>query len=66
MLDNALNNNTTLIKLSKTIRFKLIQKRLHYMGYILNLIAKLYIFGQDISTFEEDYKKALPKEQQEL
>jgi hypothetical protein len=36
------------------------------MGYIFNLIAKLYIFRQDISTFEEDYKKASLKERQEL
>jgi hypothetical protein len=38
------------------------QKRLRYIGYILNLVAKLYIFGQDVSTFEEDYKKVLLKE----
>jgi hypothetical protein len=62
VLDNASNNDITLIKLSKTIGFKLMQKRLRYIGYILNLIAKLYIFGQDISTFEEDYKKASPGE----
>jgi hypothetical protein len=55
-----------LVKLSKTIRFELMQKRLRYIGYIFNLIAKLYIFGQDISTFEEDYKKALFKERREL
>jgi len=42
------------------------QKRLRYMGYILNLIAKSYIFGQDILTFKEDYKKVLLGEQQEL
>jgi hypothetical protein len=36
------------------------------MGYILNLIAKSYIFGQDASTFEEDYKEALLKEWQKL
>ena len=36
------------------------------MGYILNLIAKSYIFGQDILTFKEDYKKVLLGEQQEL
>jgi hypothetical protein len=36
------------------------------MGHILNLIAKSYIFGQDISTFEEDYKKASPRERREL
>jgi hypothetical protein len=66
MLDNASNNDITLVKLSKIIRFKPIQKRLRYMGYILNLIAKLYIFGQDISTFKEDYKKASPRERREL
>jgi hypothetical protein len=38
------------------------QKRLRYISHILNLIAKLYIFRQEISTFEEDYKKALLKE----
>jgi len=42
------------------------QKRLYYISYILNLIAKSYIFGQDALTFEEDYKKALPKERREL
>jgi hypothetical protein len=36
------------------------------MGYILNLVAKLYIFGQDALTFEEDYKKALLKKRQKL
>ena len=66
MLDNALNNNTTLIKLSKTIRFKPIQKRLRYIGYILNLIAKSYIFGQNASTFEEDHKEALLGERRKL
>jgi hypothetical protein len=60
VLNNTPNNNTTLVKLRKTIRFKLIQKQLRYMGYIINLIAKLYIFGQDILTFEENYIKALP------
>jgi hypothetical protein len=45
VLDNALNNNITLVKLGKTIGFEPIQKQLHYIGYIINLIAKLYIFG---------------------
>ena len=62
MLNNALNNDITLIKLSKTIRFKLIQKRLRYISHILNLISKSYIFGQDAFTFKEDYKEASLKE----
>ena len=36
------------------------------MGYIINLIAKLYIFGQDILTFKENYIKALPGERRKL
>ena len=32
------------------------------MGYILNLVAKLYIFGQNKLTFKENYKKALFRE----
>ena len=62
MLNNALNNNTTLVKLGKTIGFKPIQKRLRCIGYILNLITKSYIFGQDVLTFKENYKKASPRE----
>ena len=66
MLDNASNNDITLIKLSKTIGFKLVQKQLRYMGHILNLIAKSYIFGQDAFTFKEDHKEALLKERRKL
>ena len=66
MLDNALNNDITLIELGKTMGFELVQKRLRCMGYILNLIAKLYIFGQDAFTFEEDYKEALLGERRKL
>ena len=36
------------------------------MGHIINLIAESYIFGQDISTFEENYMKASPRERQKL
>ena len=66
MLNNALNNNITLVKLSKIIRFKLIQKQLYYISYIINLIAKLYIFGQDILTFEENHIKASLRERRKL
>jgi hypothetical protein len=66
VLDNALNNDTTLAKLGKTMGFEPIQKRLRCMGHILNLIAESYIFGQDVSTFEENYKKASPGERRKL
>jgi hypothetical protein len=66
VLDNASNNDTTLIELGKTMGFEPVQKRLRYMGHILNLIAKSYIFGQDASTFEEDHKEASPGERRKL
>jgi hypothetical protein len=66
VLNNALNNDIILVKLRKTIGFEPIQKRLRYMGYIINLIAKLYIFGQDILTFEENHIKALLGERRKL
>jgi hypothetical protein len=45
MLNNALNNNIILAKLGTIIRFNLKQKRLRYISYILNLIAKAYLYS---------------------
>ena len=66
MLNNALNNDIILAELGKTMGFKPVGKRLCYMGHILNLFAESYIFGQDILTFKENYKKALPGERWKL
>ncbi len=41
-----------LIKLSKSIGFDLKTKRLCYIGHVLNLITKAYLFRQDMSNFE--------------
>ncbi len=45
VLDNATNNDTILIELTKSIDFDSLKRRLRYMGYILNLIAKQYLFS---------------------
>jgi hypothetical protein len=58
VLDNAKNNNTTLRELTKQLDFDPILKRLRYMGHIINLIAKSYIFRQDVSSWEDNFKKA--------
>jgi hypothetical protein len=58
VLNNAPNNDTTLVELAKTLKFDPKHKRLRYMGHILNLVAESYLFGQDTASFEEDYKKA--------
>ena len=60
VLDNAPNNDTTLIELAKYIHFEPKERRLRYMGHILNLIAKAYLFGQDCTSFEDEYKQAGP------
>lgn len=66
VLDNATNNDTTLVELAKTMGFDPIQKRLRCMGHILNLIAESYLFGQDASTFNEEFKKASLRERRML
>jgi hypothetical protein len=66
VLNNAPNNNTTLAELGKAMGFKPIQKRLRYIGHILNLITESYIFRQDLLTFKENYKKASPGERRQL
>jgi hAT family C-terminal dimerisation region len=58
VLDNATNNDTTLIELAKSIDFDPLERRLRCMGHILNLIAEQYLFGQDAASFEKDFKAA--------
>ena len=38
--------------------FDPIQKRLRYIGHILNLITEAYLFGQDELSQKEDFKEA--------
>ncbi len=45
VLNNATNNNTTLIELIKSIDFDSLKRRLRYIGHILNLITKQYLFS---------------------
>jgi hypothetical protein len=47
VLNNTLNNNTTLVELITTIKFNVKEKRLRCIGYILNLIIEEYLFRQD-------------------
>jgi hypothetical protein len=66
VLNNTLNNDTTLKQLGEDMGFNPVQKRLRCIGHIMNLITKSYIFGQDTSTFKENYKKASPGERRKL
>ena len=58
VLDNATNNDTTLDELAKVLDFKVEERRLRYIGHILNLIAEAYLFGQDAKSWEGDFKGA--------
>ena len=66
MLDNAKNNDTTLEALAETMGFDSEEKRLRYIGHILNLIAKAYLFGQDTKSFTKEYKEAGPPKRRKL
>jgi hypothetical protein len=66
VLDNTSNNDTTLKELAKVLRFDPVQQRLRCIGYIINLIAKSYIFRQDALTWEDNFKKAGLEEQRKL
>ena len=66
VLDNASNNDTTLTELVKTLGFDPKLKRLRCAGHIFNLIAERYLYGQDISKFEEQYSKAGAPERRKL
>jgi len=42
------------------------QKRLRCIGHIINLIAGVYLFGQDEALFDEEYKKAGAEDRRKL
>jgi hypothetical protein len=46
--------------------FVVTDKRLRYIGHIVNLIAKEYLFGQDCITFKAEYKAAGAPERREM
>jgi len=60
--DNANNNNTCIKELSIEFGFNPLHCRLRYIGYIINLVARMLLFGADSSALdkkEEDKDKVL-------
>lgn len=45
------------MELAKTIGFDLKLKRLRYIGHVLNLIAKAYLYRQDVLDFKKKFKE---------
>jgi hypothetical protein len=66
VLDNTSNNNITLVELSKKLDFVPEQRRLRYTGHVFNLITEAYLFGQDTKSFDDNFKKAGPRERRKL
>lgn len=56
MTDNTSSNNTCIAKIIDLIRpdLDLKERRLWYMGYIISLITKAFVFGKKSETFEAD------------
>jgi hypothetical protein len=36
------------------------EKRLRYIGHVLNLITKAYLYSQDVTDFEKKFKESGP------
>ncbi len=66
VLDNAQNNDTTLAELAKKMNFDPKERRLRCIGHILNLIAEAYLYGQDVKSFDKNFKEAGPGERRKL
>ena len=54
MLDNITNNNTAIIAIIKEFDFNLIKRRLYYLGYIINLIARYLLYGYNLDLFKAE------------
>lgn len=52
ILDNASNNNTTIVALGNEFSFKPEERRLCYLGYIIYLIIKKLLFREVVDTIK--------------
>jgi hypothetical protein len=54
VLDNVSSNDTAVAVLGETLQFNPKVRRLHCVGYILNLVAQQLLFGSDFEKFESE------------
>ena len=52
--NNADNNNTRINDLSIEFRFNPLYYRLCYIGYVINLVAYILLFGVDLSALDKE------------
>ena len=48
------NNNTYINNLSIEFRFDLLYRCLYYIGYIINLVACMLLFGANLSALDKE------------
>ena len=53
VIDNADNNNTCINDLFIEFGFNPLYRRLHYIGYIINLVAYMLLFSADLSALNK-------------
>ena len=53
-MDNANNNNTCINKLSIKFGFDPLHRRLYYIGYIINLVTHILLFGVDLRALDKE------------
>ena len=54
MLNNTTNNNIAIIAIVKKFNFNLIKRRLYYLGYIINLITRYFLYGYNLDLFKAE------------
>ena len=52
MLNNATNNNIAIIVIAKEFNFNSIKRRLCCLGYIINIIARYFLYGYNPDLFK--------------
>ena len=58
-LDNASNNNTAIAAITKSLEFarNSPKHQVRYIGHIINLIVKAFLFREDTNAINEDSNK---------
>jgi hypothetical protein len=51
--DNALNNDTCIEALGSELEFDHYERRIRYIGHVINLVARSLLFGKEPEALEE-------------
>ena len=54
ILDNTTNNNIVIMAIIKKFNFNPIKHRLYYLGYIINIIIRHFLYGYNLDLFKAE------------